>query len=242
MSAATAPCGGAAFTAPLTSPKHNPGSHLNPKMLAQQRVSVRVPPFTDSTRPVIVSALVRKEDEPRSPWWPMLRKRVAQHNVRVVAKWYDALSAARLGQLLGLDAATTEAAVSELVSDKALYCKIDRPAGACGRLRVGVGGVVRAAPGAPPPPPHSRGTCHIPTAPVSDSLQLGPRVTQRPHPHTFPRADAGIYTFQRPRPAAEVLTDYAADVDTVLGLVERVSHLIAKEHMVHGVPGGTTGR
>ena len=85
----------------------------------------------------IVSVLVRKEDESRSPWWPLLRKRIAQHNVRVVAKWYDVLHATRLSQLLGLDAASTEAVVSELVSDKSIFCKIDRPSGTK-RVRHGV--------------------------------------------------------------------------------------------------------
>ena len=79
--------------------------------------------------PGVASSLVRKEDEPRSPWAPILHKRIVQHNVRVAAKWYDAVTAPRLAALLGVDAATAEATVAELVSDKALYAKIDRPAG-----------------------------------------------------------------------------------------------------------------
>jgi 26S proteasome regulatory subunit N5 len=47
----------------------------------------------------------------------------------VVAKAYTRISTGRLGALLGLDAPTTEAALAELVSDKALWAKIDRPAG-----------------------------------------------------------------------------------------------------------------
>ena len=107
------------------------GGRFAPHVLRLASRHALPPRCADASHPVVIaSALVRKEDEPRSPWWPMLRKRVAQHNVRVVAKWYDTLSAGRLAQLLGLDAATTEAVVSELVSDKALYCKIDRPEGA----------------------------------------------------------------------------------------------------------------
>ena len=46
---------------------------------------------------------------------------------------------------------------------------------------------------------------------------------------------AGVVVFQRPRPSAEVLSDYSADVEAVLALVEKTTHLIRKEYMVHGV-------
>jgi hypothetical protein len=81
----------------------------------------------------IATSIVRKEDEERTPWLPVLQKRVVQHNVRVAAKWYTRLSSARLAALLGLDADTTELVVSELAADKAIYAKFDRPAGACER-------------------------------------------------------------------------------------------------------------
>jgi 26S proteasome regulatory subunit N5 len=75
------------------------------------------------------STIVRKEDEARSPWLPILRKRLTQHNVRVISKCYGRVTVTRMAQLLGLDGDTTEAVVAELASDKALYAKIDRPAG-----------------------------------------------------------------------------------------------------------------
>lgn len=52
-----------------------------------------------------------------------------QHNIRVVAKAYTRITFDRLCSLLGLDRPTTEASVAELVSDRALWAKIDRPAG-----------------------------------------------------------------------------------------------------------------
>jgi len=85
-------------------------------------------------RSSIATSIVRKEDEERTPWLPVLQKRVVQHNVRVAAKWYTRLSSARLAALLGLDADTTESVVSELAADKAIYAKFDRPAGAWGRV------------------------------------------------------------------------------------------------------------
>lgn len=115
-------------------------------------------------------SLVRKEDEERVPWGDILRKRIAQHNVRVSAKWYGRVRTARLAELLGLDVPTTEYAVSELAADKALYAKIDRP--------------------------------------------------------------AGVVSFARPKPAAEVLSDFTGDIDAVMGLLEKARHQIEKEIMV----------
>jgi 26S proteasome regulatory subunit N5 len=44
---------------------------------------------------------------------------------------------------------------------------------------------------------------------------------------------AGVVSFERPRPAADIASTWAADVDTLLALVERTTHLIQREHMVH---------
>lgn len=124
----------------------------------------------------VATAIVRKEDEERAGWAAILHKRIVQHNVRVLAKWYARITTARLAALLGLDAATTEAAVSELAADKALYAKIDRP--------------------------------------------------------------AGVVVFARPRPAEEVLSEWAADLDKVLSLTETTSHLIQREYLVRGITAG----
>jgi hypothetical protein len=45
---------------------------------------------------------------------------------------------------------------------------------------------------------------------------------------------AGIVDFRPPQDANGVLTAWSSSVDTLLGLVELTSHLIAKEEMVHG--------
>jgi len=58
-----------------------------------------------------------------------LHKRVNQHNIRTVSKYYNRIRTERLAQLLSLDVDTTEKHIAELVSDKKVYAKIDRPAG-----------------------------------------------------------------------------------------------------------------
>jgi hypothetical protein len=68
-----------------------------------------------------------------------------------------------------LDAPTTEAVTSELVSNKSIYARIDRP--------------------------------------------------------------SGIVVFGKPRPAADVLSEWSRDLETVLTLVETTTHLIHKEYM-----------
>ena len=40
----------------------------------------------------LASSAVAKEDEPRASWATILHKRVLQHNVRVIAKWYQKVS------------------------------------------------------------------------------------------------------------------------------------------------------
>ena len=114
----------------------------------------------------LASAIVRKEDEPSAQWAEILRKRVVQHNLRVLAAAYSRCRFARLAELLGLDAPTTEAMVSELVSAGAIFAKMDRP--------------------------------------------------------------AGVVVFERPRPATAVLTDWARDLDEVLSLIDKTTHIIGK--------------
>lgn len=61
--------------------------------------------------------------------WAVLHKRVVQHNIRVLSQCYTRLSSTRLSQLLQLDSAKTEEFLSEMVSSKQLFAKIDRCAG-----------------------------------------------------------------------------------------------------------------
>ncbi len=119
------------------------------------------------------SSIVLKEDESRSLWFSIFYKRIVQHNIRVCAGAYARMRFARLCSVLNIDAGTTEAMVSELVSSKGIWARIDRP--------------------------------------------------------------AGVVVFERPRPATEVLTDWAGDLEQILGLVEKTTHLIQKEYMVHGI-------
>lgn len=61
--------------------------------------------------------------------WESLHKRVIQSNIRVVSKYYTQVSAERLAQLLQLDGEKTEEYLSEMVSSKQLFAKIDRCVG-----------------------------------------------------------------------------------------------------------------
>ena len=57
-----------------------------------------------------------------------LRHRVIEHNVRVVAKYYTRITFPRLTELLDLSEADTEKYISDLVTKKTVYARIDRPA------------------------------------------------------------------------------------------------------------------
>ncbi|KAM0201302.1 hypothetical protein ACHAPA_005330 [Fusarium lateritium] len=102
--------------------------------------------------------------------WQDLRKRVIEHNVRVVAKYYTRIQMSRLTQLLDLTEDETEKYISELVTSKTVYAKIDRP--------------------------------------------------------------ARIVNFAKPRDADDVLNDWSHDMKSLLGLLERIDHLITKEEMM----------
>ena len=99
-----------------------------------------------------------------------LRKRVIEHNVRVIAKYYTRIAMPRLTQLLDLDEEETESYISELVTAKTVYAKIDRP--------------------------------------------------------------ARVVSFAKTRDADEVLNEWSGSMKSLLGLLERIDHLITKEEMM----------
>jgi len=102
--------------------------------------------------------------------WEDLRKRVIEHNVRVIAKYYTRIQMPRLTQLLDLTEDETEKYISELVTAKTVYAKIDRP--------------------------------------------------------------ARIVNFAKPRDADDVLNEWSGNMKSLLGLLERIDHLITKEEMM----------
>lgn len=102
--------------------------------------------------------------------WQDLRKRVIEHNVRVVAKYYTRIQMGRLTELLDLTEEETEKYISDLVTMKTIYAKIDRP--------------------------------------------------------------ARIVDFSKPRDADDVLNEWSSNMKSLLGLLERIDHLITKEEMM----------
>lgn len=109
-------------------------------------------------------------DEKAHQRWKDLRKRVIEHNVRVVAKYYTRIQMGRLTQLLDLTEDETEKYISDLVTSKTVYAKIDRP--------------------------------------------------------------ARIVNFAKPRDADDVLNEWSGNMKSLLGLLERIDHLITKEEMM----------
>ncbi|GAB1211274.1 hypothetical protein ATERTT37_000387 [Aspergillus terreus] len=109
-------------------------------------------------------------DDQQHKRWQDLRKRVIEHNVRVVAKYYTRIQMGRLTQLLDLTEEETEKYISELVTSKTIYAKIDRP--------------------------------------------------------------ARLVNFAKPRDADDVLNEWSSDMKSLLGLLERIDHLITKEEMM----------
>jgi 26S proteasome regulatory subunit N5 len=119
---------------------------------------------------VFDSAPNQSKDAKAYQRWEDLRKRVIEHNVRVVAKYYTRIQMPRLTQLLDLTEDETEKYISELVTSKTIYAKIDRP--------------------------------------------------------------ARVVSFAKPRDADDVLNEWSGNMKSLLGLLERIDHLITKEEMM----------
>ncbi|UJO25090.1 26S proteasome non-ATPase regulatory subunit 12 [Fulvia fulva] len=111
-----------------------------------------------------------KKDPKAHQRWLDFRKRVIEHNVRVIAKYYTRVHFSRLTQLLDLSESETEKYISDLVTSKTIYARIDRP--------------------------------------------------------------AQIVTFEKKRDADEVLNEWSSNMKQLLGLLERIDHLITKEEMM----------
>eukprot|EP00128_Syssomonas_multiformis_P004855 Colp12_sorted_trinity150504_noHs@35410 len=58
-----------------------------------------------------------------------LRKRVVEHNIRVISKYYTRITTTRLNELLDLPSKDSEEFLSSLVTNKTVFARIDRPAG-----------------------------------------------------------------------------------------------------------------
>jgi len=76
----------------------------------------------------IFSKTSNSKDEKSDTRWQALRQRVIEHNVRVVAKYYTRVTFTRLCELLDLSEEETEKYISDLVTKKTVYARIDRPA------------------------------------------------------------------------------------------------------------------
>ena len=76
----------------------------------------------------IFSKITDSSDPKANTRYEELRHRVIEHNVRVVAKYYTRITFPRLTELLDLSDDETEKYISDLVTKKTVYARIDRPA------------------------------------------------------------------------------------------------------------------
>lgn len=76
----------------------------------------------------IFSKTANAKDPKAHTRYEALRHRVIEHNVRVIAKYYTRITFSRLCSLLDLSEEETEKYISDLVTKKTVYARIDRPA------------------------------------------------------------------------------------------------------------------
>ncbi|TDH69048.1 hypothetical protein CCR75_004583 [Bremia lactucae] len=111
--------------------------------LAREKLMEKVPEFAAvlknfTTREIIAfpmkeDALLKRHSifhnvERGTEWWNTLHTRVVEHNIRVVAEHYERIRLPHLANMIGLSEDVTESNISTLVSEGAIYAKIDRPA------------------------------------------------------------------------------------------------------------------
>jgi len=65
-------------------------------------------------------------DEGGEKRWKDVKNRVVEHNIRIMAKYYNRISMKRMAQLLDLSVEETEDILSNLVVNKTVWAKIDR--------------------------------------------------------------------------------------------------------------------
>lgn len=82
-------------------------------------------PLPDHVQKVIASFRMEGVEKPR-PVEPILKDRVVQHNIRVIAKYYTQIRSKRLAHFLNTTSDEMETYVSSLVASGQLYAKIDR--------------------------------------------------------------------------------------------------------------------
>ena len=139
-----------------------------PELMRWPSIDTNYGPHLCSTD--IFTAQEDSKDPKQHQRWLDFRKRVIEHNVRVIARYYTRVHFSRLTTLLDLSPQETEKYISDLVVNKTIYARIDRP--------------------------------------------------------------AQVVTFEKKRDADEVLNEWSGNMKSLLGLLERIDHLITKEEMM----------
>mmetsp|Transcript_20000 Transcript_20000/g.28463 ORF Transcript_20000/g.28463 Transcript_20000/m.28463 type:complete len:480 (+) Transcript_20000:23-1462(+) len=117
---------------PNLAKKNNETFKATVDMLLKKEIAPYPVPNQDTLEALETFHMGQQDDNTTSAspsvyWRTMLHKRINQHNIRVVSKYYRRIRGNRLAELLGLSAAELETEISSMVSDGSVYAKIDRP-------------------------------------------------------------------------------------------------------------------
>ena len=133
--------------------------------------------FTDKFRCALIDGT---EAEPATGvfeqfpnYWQDMSKRIIEHNIRTVSHYYSRIRLQRLSELLSLTTDEIEEYLSNLVTKKTIFARIDRP--------------------------------------------------------------EGVVTFRETKDAADVLNEWSRNLNSLMSLVNKATHLVHKEEMVHGI-------
>lgn len=109
----------------------------NLKKLEQQEALVKLfttkelmrwPNIKKTYEPVLNQDTIAFGGNENKHHWDELKKRVVEHNLRVISEYYSRITLARLNELLDLTESETETFISNLVNQGVIYAKVNRPA------------------------------------------------------------------------------------------------------------------
>ena len=100
---------------------------INQELIDQKKlVQLYGPELKQGSKDSPPTSVFNEKSEEGRQRWEDLKKRVVEHNIRIMAKYYTRVTLKRMSELLDLKIDETEDCLSKMVVDKSVEAKVDR--------------------------------------------------------------------------------------------------------------------
>ena len=100
---------------------------INQELIDQKKlVQLYGPELKQGSKDSPPTSVFNEKSEDGRQRWEDLKKRVVEHNIRIMAKYYTRVTLKRMSELLDLKVEETEDCLSKMVVDKSVDAKVDR--------------------------------------------------------------------------------------------------------------------